>query len=75
VFRPTNGIDKPSDYVQKASDFFNSRGSYLTKVDSTGTIRVYDPVTGRFGSYNPDGTTKTYFKPDSPTYWDRQPGE
>ena len=25
-------------------------------------------------AFNPDGTTRTLFKPSSPTYWGRQPG-
>lgn len=37
-------------------------------------IRVYDPQTNTFGSYNSNGTTKTYYKPTSSTYWQRQPG-
>ncbi|MDQ6771785.1 MAG: hypothetical protein M3024_02160 [Candidatus Dormibacteraeota bacterium] len=53
-----------------------------TKIDQFGTIRVYDPATGEFGSFNPSGTTRTYFIPDPsihgyPTNWDywlAQPG-
>ena len=37
-------------------------------------LRVYDPSTGAFAAYNLDGTTKTYFKPNNPSYWQRQPG-
>ena len=44
------------------------------KVDDAGTIRVFDPRTGAFGAYNRNGTTKTFFKPDSNGYFDRQPG-
>jgi pyocin large subunit-like protein len=42
--------------------------------DSDQSLRVYDPKTRAFAAYNRDGTTKTYFRPNSPTYWDRQPG-
>jgi pyocin large subunit-like protein len=45
-----------------------------TTIDSQGVIRVFDPQTGSFGSFNPNGTTRTFFKPSSPTYFDRQPG-
>lgn len=46
------------------------------KVDEDGVIRVYDPKTNRFGSYNKDGTTKTYFKPTrQQAYFDGQPGK
>jgi hypothetical protein len=41
---------------------------------SDDTLRVWDPRSRAFAAYNEDGTTKTYFKPNSPTYWDRQPG-
>ncbi len=44
------------------------------KVDRAGTVRVYDPRTGAFGAYNSDGTTKTFFKPGSASYFARQPG-
>lgn len=45
-----------------------------TKIDDYGVRRVYDPRTGAFAAYNRDGTTKTFFKPGSPGYFDRQPG-
>ena len=44
------------------------------KVDETGVRRVYDPKSGAFAAYNRDGTTKTFFKPGSPGYFERQPG-
>lgn len=38
-------------------------------------IRVYDPKTNTFGSYNADGTSKTLYKPPAgQDYFDRQPG-
>jgi hypothetical protein len=59
-----------------------------TKIDAKGMIRVYDPKTNTFGSYNPNGTTATFYKPQpkSPSnpkghkfptnedYWKSQPG-
>ena len=65
-----------SDYASQASQFLQDaqlRG-LPTKVDSSGVIRVYDSATNTFGAYNPAGTTRTFFKPTSPTYWQRQPG-
>jgi RHS repeat-associated protein len=64
------------DYASMASRFFQeSQAAKLpTKIDSQGVIRVFDPKTGTFGSFNPNGTTRTLFKPSSPTYFDRQPG-
>ena len=44
------------------------------KLDTDGTVRVFDPKTRAFASFNRDGTTKTYFRPDNPAYWQRQPG-
>lgn len=70
------GATGPDDYARQASDFLRrSQAEGLpTKIDEDGVIRTYDPDTNTFGSYNPDGTTRTFFKPTSPTYWDRQPG-
>jgi pyocin large subunit-like protein len=44
------------------------------KVDAAGVLRVYDPGTRAFGAYNRDGTTKTFFKPGTRDYFERQPG-
>ncbi len=70
------GAKSADDYARQASDFFRrSQADRLpTKIDADGVIRVYDPRTNTFGSFNPDGTTRTFFKPTSPTYLDRQPG-
>ena len=42
--------------------------------DGSEIVRMYDPSTNTFGSYNGDGTTRTFFKPTSTTYWGRQRG-
>jgi hypothetical protein len=70
------GATSLEDYAQQASDFLTrSQVEGLpTKIDSNGTIRVYDPATNTFGAYNPNGSTLTFFKPSSPTYFSRQPG-
>ena len=44
------------------------------KLDTDGTVRVFDPKTRAFAAFNRDGTTKTYFRPDNAGYWQRQPG-
>ena len=44
------------------------------KLDTDGSLRVFDPATGAFAAFNRDGTTKTYFKPGSRDYFARQPG-
>ena len=45
------------------------------KRDPDGVMRVYDPRSGAFAAYNRDGTTKTYFKPGRPDYFEDQPGK
>jgi pyocin large subunit-like protein len=45
------------------------------KLDDTDkTLRVFDSNTRTFAAYNDQGMTKTFFKPDNPSYWQRQPG-
>jgi hypothetical protein len=70
------GAKTANEYANIASRFFQeSQAARLpTRIDSQGVIRVFDPKTGTFGSFNPNGTTRTLFKPSSPTYFDRQPG-
>ena len=69
------GASSPADYARIANEFYNNRGNYQVKVDSQGVTRVYDPVNNIFGSYNPDGTTKTLFSPTrGQAYFDSQPG-
>jgi hypothetical protein len=70
------GAKNADDYARQASDFLRSSqaGGLPTKIDADGVIRVFDPKSNTFGAFNPDGTTRTFFKPSSPTYWDRQPG-
>lgn len=78
------GSTTADKYVQQASYFFqrSQLENLPTKVDPKGVIRVYDPKTNTFGSFDPDGTAKTLYKPDPavhkyPTnvdYWNAQPG-
>lgn len=42
--------------------------------DSDATLRVFDPKTRAFAAYSRDGKTKTFFRPDNASYWQRQPG-
>ena len=77
------GAKSADDYARKASEFLqqSQRQGVATKVDGT-TIRVYDRRKNIFGSYNADGTTKTFFKPNprkhgyssNDAYWNAQPG-
>jgi hypothetical protein len=70
------GAKTAEEYAEGASRFFqrSQAESLPTKIDADGVIRVYDPASNTFGAYNPNGTTRTFFKPTSPTYWERQPG-
>lgn len=64
------------DYARMAWRFGEQgkQGGLQVKVDEDGTRRVYDPKRGAFAAYNANGTTKTYFKPNSRDYFARQPG-
>ena len=71
---PDFGAKDEADYASKASQFktdaLNNLSSEL-RVSNDGIVRLYDPATNTFGSYNPDGTTKTFYKPiDGRPYWD-----
>ncbi len=64
------------DYAAQAWQFLvRAKSDGLpAKLDSEGVIRIFDPRSGAFAAYNPDGTTKTYFKPGRRGYFDDQPG-
>ena len=67
----------PDDYAAQAW-LFLVRAKTVglpAKVDSEGVVRLFDPQTGAFAAYNPDGTTKTYFKPGRRGYFADQPGK
>jgi hypothetical protein len=67
----------PDDYAAQAWHFLQRAKSGQLSMkwdDADNTLRVYDPKTRAFAAYNRDGTAKTYFRPNSPTYWQRQPG-
>jgi pyocin large subunit-like protein len=71
------GARNAEDYAAQAAAFLlRAKAEGLpAKRDADGALRIYDPATGAFGAYNVNGTTRTYFKPGSPTYFERQPGE
>ncbi len=66
----------PEEYALFARQFLErAKAEGLpAKIDDRGVLRVFDARSDSFGSYNPDGTTKTFFKPGSPGYFERQPG-
>jgi pyocin large subunit-like protein len=69
------GAKSPSEYAKMAHDFYNARDAYLVKTDEQGVKRIFDPETNMFGSYNRNGSTKTFYKASGQAYFDRQPGE
>lgn len=70
------GANSEVEYANRAATFFqeSKRRRLPTKIDLDGTIRIYDPASNTFGSYNRLGRTRTFFKPKSSTYWQRQRG-
>jgi hypothetical protein len=56
-------------FLQRAKD-----EGLPAKQDDDGTIRIWDPKSRTFAAYNRDFTTKTYFRPNSSSYFERQPG-
>jgi hypothetical protein len=71
------GAKTPEEYAGLAWKFLRRarEAGFSAKIDETGVIRVFDRKTGEFGAYNRDGTTRTYFKPNSASYFERQPGK
>jgi pyocin large subunit-like protein len=67
----------PEDYARQAWEFLQrAKAEGLpAKVDEDKVLRVFDPKTRTFAAYNRDETTRTFFKPESRTYFDRQPGK
>ena len=65
------------DYAAQAAAFLaRARATGLpARRDTDGSLRIYDQGTNTFGAYNANGTTRTFFKPDSAAYFDHQPGE
>jgi filamentous hemagglutinin len=60
------GATSAVQYEQAADAFLNGpRGAgVLEKVRTNGDIVRYDPATQAFGVVKPDGTIRTYYKPD-----------
>lgn len=78
------GVNTSRGYAKRANDFLlNSEQQGLpTKIDGEGVKRIYDSKTNTLGSYNPNGTTRTFFKPNpsihgyssNNEYWESLPG-
>jgi hypothetical protein len=68
----------PDEYAAQAWQFLEraKRDGLPMKFDTTdGSVRVWDPKTRDFASYDRRGKTRTYFRPSNPSYWERQPGK
>ncbi len=65
------------DYARMAWEFLQRAKAegYPCKEDEEGVLRVYEPKSGAFASYSREGKTKTFFKPGSRDYFERQPGK
>ena len=65
------------DYAAKAWLFLQRAmdDALPAKQDEDGTIRVWEPKSRTFAAYNRNFTTKTYFRPNSSDYFQRQPGK
>jgi pyocin large subunit-like protein len=68
------GAATPQEYAQMSQQFpeqaFRNPNAEM-RFDPNGNVRIYDPRTNTFGAYNPDGSTRTFFKPSSDSYWAR----
>jgi hypothetical protein len=76
---PDFGARDANEYARMSREFrvdaLNNPRTEL-RFDSDGTVRIYDRATNTFGSYNEDGSTKTFFKPKTgERYWANQPGK
>src|SRR5450755_2430106 len=69
------GARSADEYALMAYKFLRRAtvAGYPAKLDSERVLRVFDPATGTFAAYNPNGTTKTFFKVRNPAYFNRQP--
>ena len=65
------------DYARMSWEFLQraKADGLPAKIDEDRVLRVFDPKSGTFASYNHDGTTKTFFKPGGRDYFERQPGK
>jgi hypothetical protein len=69
------GATTEEEYANMAHDFYTNSDGLPTKIDTDGTVRIYERDSNTFGSYTSDGRTFTYFKPEEgEAYWDAQPG-
>lgn len=68
------GATNADEYTAMARNLYVNRANLETHVDLRGIVRVYERGTNSFGVFDPRGVIKTFYKPSSPTYWDRNYG-
>ena len=74
---PDFGSRSADEYAAQAWQFLQrakKEGLPMKLDEADGTIRVWDPKTRTFAAYTEHGRTRTYFRPNNPSYWTRQPG-
>lgn len=72
------GAKSAEEYARMSWEFLQrakAEGLPAKYDESDETLRVWDPKTHTFAAYHRDGRAKTFFKPDSRGYFDRQPGK
>jgi hypothetical protein len=71
------GARNPDEYARMSWEFLErAKAEGLpAKADDDGVLRVFDAKTGSFAAYNRSGSTRTFFKPHSRDYFERQPGK
>jgi hypothetical protein len=81
------GANSEGEYVEMSQQFQGERfnDGIRSKTDRYGNVRIWDTRTNRFGSYNSDGTTRTFLTADLDflrsegytsykDWWNAQPG-
>lgn len=65
------------EYVENARKILNSQigGVIEGFIDKSGEVYRYNTETNEFAKARKNGIIKTYYKPTSPTYWERQKGK
>jgi len=68
------GIKSPAMYAKRAQEFYQRALHERFPMIRThaGYLKIYDPKTNRFGVFNPQGKTETFFKPKPKNYFVRE---
>ncbi len=68
------GARSKTEYARMANDFYlRGMSEKLPAIQTQeGWVKIYDPKTNSFGTYDSQGKTETFFKPTSKNYFQRQ---